>query len=100
MVCVGGEVIGEFLHLRVVPPELMMHAVTQPNPFLPQFLGKARPRAQAATHPTAFRPSAPSPLLRWSDWVSLLVGEAELLGDLQTVPDDGDVVDAVVRRVG
>ena len=42
----GGEVIGERQHLRAIPPELMMHALAQPNPFLPQFLGKARPRAQ------------------------------------------------------
>ena len=28
----GGEVIGDLLHLRVIPPELMMDAVAQPNP--------------------------------------------------------------------
>src|SRR4051794_13450039 len=31
---------------RVIPPELMTHAVTQPNPFRPEFLCKARPRTQ------------------------------------------------------
>jgi len=40
------EVVGELQHLRVIPPELMMHAVGQPNSFFLQFLGKARPRTQ------------------------------------------------------
>jgi hypothetical protein len=42
----GGEVIGELQHLRVIPPQLLMDAVAQPNPFLLQFLGKTRPRTQ------------------------------------------------------
>src|SRR5437016_1135944 len=41
-----GEVVGQLLHLRIIPPELMTHAVTQPNPFRPEFLCKARPRTQ------------------------------------------------------
>jgi hypothetical protein len=41
-----GEVVGQLQHLRVIPPELMTHAITQPNPFRPEFLGKARPRTQ------------------------------------------------------
>ena len=40
------EVVSQLLHLRVIPPELMTHAVTQPNPFRPEFLCKARPRTQ------------------------------------------------------
>jgi hypothetical protein len=40
------EVVGQLLHLRVIPPELMMDTVTQPNPFRPEFLCKARPRTQ------------------------------------------------------
>ena len=38
--------VGELQHLRIVPPQLMMDAVAQPNAFLRQFLGKARPRPQ------------------------------------------------------
>jgi hypothetical protein len=38
--------VGDLQHLRIVPPQLMMHAVAQPNAFLRQFLGKARPRPQ------------------------------------------------------
>src|SRR5271166_2740388 len=41
-----GEVIGQLRHLRVIPPKLMIDAVTQPNPFLLQFLGKPRPCTQ------------------------------------------------------
>ena len=37
---------GELQHLRVIPPELLMDTVAQPNPFLLQFLGKPRPRTQ------------------------------------------------------
>ena len=40
------QAVGDLLHLRIVPPQLLMHAVAQPNAFLRQFLGKARPRAQ------------------------------------------------------
>jgi hypothetical protein len=35
------HVIGELEHLRVIPPELVMEAVAEPNSFLLQFLGQA-----------------------------------------------------------
>ena len=43
---VAATSVGDLQHLRIVPPQLMMHAVAQPNAFLLQFLGKARPRPQ------------------------------------------------------
>jgi hypothetical protein len=41
-----GKVVGELLHLRIIPPELLTHAVAQPALFLLQLFRKARPRAQ------------------------------------------------------
>jgi hypothetical protein len=42
----GGDIISELQHLGVIPPELLMEAIAQPNPFLLQLLGKARPGSQ------------------------------------------------------
>src|SRR5215470_55421 len=42
----GGKIISKLQHLGVIPPELLMEAIAQPNPLLLQLLCKARPRAE------------------------------------------------------
>jgi hypothetical protein len=43
---ISGDIISELEHLGIIPPELVMHAITEPHPFLLQLFGEARPFTQ------------------------------------------------------
>ena len=47
---VGGEVVRELEHLRVIAPELLTHAAGQTGAFLLQVVRHARPLAQLHNH--------------------------------------------------
>jgi hypothetical protein len=46
----GGKIIGAGEHLRVIAPQLLVHALGQTTALLPQILGHARPFAQFDDH--------------------------------------------------
>src|ERR1700730_17115587 len=47
---IGGEVVSELEHLRVIAPELLTHAAGQTSAFLLQIVGHPRPLAQLHNH--------------------------------------------------
>jgi hypothetical protein len=55
---IGGEVVSEFEHLRVIAPELLTHAAGQTSAFLLQVVGHPRPLAQFHNHWLVIRQTA------------------------------------------
>src|SRR5882724_9380923 len=47
---VGGEVVSELEHLRVIAPELLTHAAGQTSALVLQLVGQPRPLAQLHNH--------------------------------------------------
>jgi hypothetical protein len=46
----GGTVLGNFKHLRVIPPQLLAHAIGQTTALLLQVVDHARPLTQLDDH--------------------------------------------------